>query len=191
MEELERRQYFRIDDQVRLSWRLLSPAEYGAILARPESERADPCSLVAQFHSISSQAAALLASIRKSQPEVAHYLTLLDKKLDLMGRLIEGANFAEGEGPNAEVNISAGGLAFLSDGPVTTGSHLDLRIILYPSFVCVHPYAEVVYCREEQAGQYRIGAEFSVISEPEREALVRHVMAHQSALRRRARQGEE
>lgn len=190
MEELERRQYFRIDDQVRLTWRPLSGAEYEAILARPEHERADPCSLVAQLHSISSQAANVLASIRKTLPEVAHYLTLLDKKIDLMGRLMEEGSFAGGKGPNAEVNISAGGIAFLNEVPIAEGSHLDLRIILYPSFICVHPYGEVVYCREE-AGRHRIGVEFTIISEPEQEALVRHVMARQSALRRRERHPED
>lgn len=180
----ERRDYFRIADEVYLQHRLLSEAEYQEIAARPEQEWEATCSLVTQVRAISSQASGILSSIRKHDPEIAQYLGLIDRKIDLLAQMVAGSGDAP-DAPNTRVDLSAGGMGFTREEPAALGSKIEVELLLFPSRVCVHGYGEVVHCTPETDG-YSIGLDFTLMSEMEREALIRHVLARQSeALRRR------
>ena len=187
----ERRQYFRIDDDVYFDYRVLDEAEYRAIAAYPPEQREGVDSMVAQLRELSVQGGNMLATIRKTDPELAQYLALLERKVDLVTRLLESERFKH-DAPNTRINISAGGVGFYSAAPLEAGSPLELRVIFFPSYLALHAYGRVVYSRPrkgtdpEQA--YRIGVKFTLLAEVEREALVRHIFARQSADLRRARQ---
>lgn len=187
----ERREYFRIDDDVHLTFRTLTETDYRRALESPEAEGAEPCNLVAQLHSLSSQAGHILSSIRKSDPEIAQYLALMDKKLDLVAGIAEGTRY-EDQAPNARVNIGAGGLAFPHSEALPLDTKLEVKVLLFPSYLCVSALGRVVHCEgtEEREKPYRIGLEFTRIAQGEQDALIKHVLELQSALLRRQR-GEE
>jgi c-di-GMP-binding flagellar brake protein YcgR len=73
------------------------------------------------------------------------------------------------------VDISGGGLLFLSDESLPIGSTLELKIEL-PDEEPIECLARIVRIEEEKKGQYRIGVCFLDLSSAERARLNRYVV---------------
>lgn len=186
--EAERRQYFRIDDRVFLDFQRLSEGEFRLLMENPEQGGLDNRPGLAQLRSLTNQMGNVLTAIRKRDPEVAQYLAMLDKKIEMVARVSESAQRGQELQPNADVNISAGGIAFETKEDIPVGSKLELEIIFFPSYLSVRALGEVVSSTAtEHESRKRLAIAFSVISEPDQEGLVRHVLEKQSAALRRAR----
>ncbi len=83
-----------------------------------------------------------------------------------------------------KVNISAGGLSFMSPEPIATESILELRVILLPSNIGIYSHAKVISCDEdslEGAIRYKIAVEFVRIDEEFRDQITRHVLGREQA----------
>jgi hypothetical protein len=186
----ERRDSFRIDDKVHLEYRILSEDEYRRLRAQPADELETP-SLVGQLRDLTAQAGNLLITIRKVDPDVAHYLTLLDRKIELVASQLEGARAGGPLTPDTRVNMSAGGMGLWRDQPLALGTKLELHLMVFPSHLRIHALGEVVHTEEEpQApvhGRFRIGVLFTHLPEADKDALVRHLIERQSAQLRRQR----
>lgn len=189
----ERRRYFRIRDDVHLDVRVVPEAQYEEVVAAPPREGDDPCDLVLQLRTLTTQARVLLAGIRKDDPDVAQYLALQDRKLDLLARAVVGSQLDKSLEVNARVDVSAGGVSFQASKEVPEETKVLVRLVFFPSHLCVQAYGRVVHAeRDDHDAEkpYRIGVEFTVISETARDALVRHTLERQSEQLRRQRSGE-
>lgn len=73
------------------------------------------------------------------------------------------------------VNISAGGLQFISNEPLATGSYLEVEIYL-PNFT-LDTVAKVIHCTEtaEDKNQYRVGIAFLNLSKETQQKLDRYL----------------
>ena len=190
-EKRERRRYFRIRDEIYLEVGEISQEEYRRVQKEPPHERDDePCDLILQLRALTSQGGMILAGIRKSHPEIAQYLAVHDKKIDLVARAIVGKQMEGTLVPNARVHLSAGGLAFHSETPKSADTPLLIRMVFFPSHLCVQAYGEVVHCERDEtepAKPFRVGVEFTILSEVARDALVRHTLERQAEERRKSR----
>lgn len=189
--DADAREFFRIDDEAHLEYRVVEPAEYAAVVERGgPAAGEEACSLVAELHRLSSQAGLVMPRIRKTDPEVAQYLALLERKIDLVARMAEGGRHRDIR-PNARVMLSANGLGFFAEEPIAAGAKLELRLLFFPSYLCIHAYGEVIHStstpRADAERPYRIGVEFTVLRDQEREALIKHTLERQSARLRRER----
>jgi hypothetical protein len=156
-----------------------------------EDQTLQTCRALMQLRELSSQSGHILANIRKQHSDIAQYLALLDKKIEAVAQ-IAGAMSMGGEmAPNTRVDIGVGGLAFSQETPQVKGQRLAMRIVLFPSHLCIQPKGRVVYCREQPQAdsqhRHRIGIEFEPLSETEQDQLIRHLLEIQSAQRRRER----
>lgn len=181
----ERRRAFRVDDEVHMEFR---PIDDDASI---EGDQQQTCRSLMQLRELSSQSGHILASIRKHSSEIAQYLAILDKKIDAVAQIAGAMSLGQEIQPNLRVNISAGGLAFGHHKAIPEGQRLSMRIVLFPSFICIQPAGRVVYCRERpQASadnRYRLGVEFEPLPEQEQDQLIRHLLEKQSAQRRKER----
>lgn len=187
----ERRRFFRIDDEVYLEYRLLPEEDYQQRLQQPAGSRHDSSALALQLHGLTSQSSSILAQIRKRDPEVGQYLAIIDRKVELLSRVLLGSQLGHISGPNHKVNLSGNGIAFFSADPIAPDSKLELRLMLFPGHTVLDTLGRVVHCNtvQDSAPQpYRIGVEFTHLAEMARDALVRHTLELQSA---RLRQKKE
>lgn len=186
----ERRDSFRVDTTVHLEVRELADEEYQRLLDTP-AEHTVESSLVSQMRSLTAQAGNLLVNIRKTDPDVAHYLSLLDRKIDLLAAHLEGSRGTGTVSPDTRVNLGAGGLAFWREQPLAPGARLELKLVLFPSYVRIHALAVVAHAEEDAQAplplHYRVGVAFTQLAEAEKDALVRHLIELQSAQLRRQR----
>jgi len=194
-ERPERRRYFRIDDELALSYRVLEGTEIDAAMARFSSGEDETLALAATFGATSHDMHLALEGFRQDLPEVADYLEGLNRKLDILARLLVAKDSGLPAHPTHAVSLSASGIAFHVRDAVEPGSLLELKLLVFPSHVCVLTLGAVVSCRERTApGEphseaspdadparypYRLGVDFSFIRDDDRELLFRHIVRKQ------------
>lgn len=184
----ERRLYFRIDDYVDIEYltvdeqtRQRAPAEHlfpgsGALKTYAELKRID------------SEATQLFYQIKDKDRQIADYLYLLNRKIDLLGQelISEPRRHRSASSQNDQrVSISEGGVAFTHTRPIETGQLLALNLTFLPTYVGLALYAHVTRCEPVHTGLYEIAAEFESLSETQQQLLSQQIMRVQLAEKRR------
>jgi len=178
MSEQERRDFFRIDDEIALNYRVATEDELNNNTGLRVNE-ADSLSLATELEKMKAASRIHFRHVEKEIPEVARYFTHLEKKIDLIARhVMMGADGLFTKNTQS-VSISASGLAFTTDEALQVDSMLELKFILNPSLTCIHSYSKVVACAPQDDGKYKIAVEFSWLDEDDREILIRHVVQKQ------------
>lgn len=188
----DRRNYYRIDDEVFLEYRAIEKRQVQELLAGLHSRTASQNNLVSDINDLSRQTNAQLKSIKKTHPVIARYLGALDEKIGLIAQHVSAMEGTGRGKPNRRVNISAGGLAFYSQGQFSPGTLLAVSLKLFPSHREILTYGPVVYCHfepdVEPSMPYRTAINFAFMREPDREALITHILDKQFAAVRAQRQ---
>lgn len=178
----ERRRYFRIDDQIRLRYQLVT-AEQMAVPAAESFQVNDLRSSLARFD---TQINHLLSELRIKEPLVGELLVLLNQKYAVVAEQVIADKVAlTGEThPLVEVNISACGMAFTTAEPAEQGSFVHLDMILLPTNQQVSTYAAVVVCEKQASGAYLWRLDFRQLKNAEQEVLIQHLVKRQTQLRK-------
>lgn len=172
----ERRRYFRVDDKIALSTRVISPEDLSRALGRYERQR-DELRLLNLLGQHQARHRGDLDGIARNYPEIAEYMRLLQAQIELLASLV-ATDPTVPEGPTHDVSLSPQGIRFYSPEPLEPDSLLELRLRLFPSRQRLMLYGRVVACdeaAEEAAGGYTVAVEFRHIQDSDREALARHV----------------
>jgi hypothetical protein len=180
----ERREYFRIDDEIALDYRLIEESEAEALSERIHAPFADRFTVASSFTATSRQMAQALHKVQNQSPELVRCLQAIDQKLNLLAQLYVSEEMHLDQQPTREVNLSAGGLAFRSQHEIATGSLLEMRMVLFPSLVGILNLSRVIHCEPIDDGNvefpWQVAVTFEQLRESDRELLVRHVMAKQT-----------
>lgn len=193
--EEDRREYFRIDDQVLLNLRPLEEAAMADIAERIHGRVPDRFTVAANFAVNSRAMSRLLHGFSANSPDAARYMKLMDQKLNQLARLFVAEEVGSGEYPRLNVNLSAGGLVFPAHQEFTTGQLLETRMVLYPSMTGILTVSRVVYCERlaNQPGDipWQVAVEYVHIRESDRDLLCSHIMNRETELLRDQRSTEE
>jgi hypothetical protein len=192
----DRRQFFRIDDTVKLGIRPIDQSELEARVADLEQGAVRSFSVMSSLEAVTAQMAVNLRRIESRDPDLAAYLRGVDQKIEILGRafLTEESDLVSDQA--RPVNLSAGGLSLDARGAMPIGQGVEIRMLLFPSFTGLLSYGEVVGCEALPSGasdQYthQLRLEFVHLREQDRELLIRHVLRRQGeALRARREQVE-
>lgn len=188
--EADRRSYFRIDDHVRLSLRRVPASELAQRIDRLEHDLAGNFTVMSSLAAITSQMSVGLRRIENRDPDLAAYLRAIDHKIEVIGRAFLAQEPECESGPALAVNLSAGGMRVAVDEPMSAGEHVEVRMLLFPSFTGVLVYGDVVDCEPLPPDEAQVGfthlarISFTHIREQERELLIRHLLRRQSDLLR-------
>lgn len=193
----ERRRFFRIDDSVHLSLRVVPQDDLNGRLASLERNVADSFSLMTSLNMVTQQVSAGLRRIEAKDPDVADYLKALDKKLEILGRAFLSEEVDMSDKPVRAVNLSAGGVAMHSRDAFEENAVLEIKMLLLPSYTGVLTYGSVVDCRPLEGEDadpdfpYLLRIDFSFMRDSDRDALIRHVLLKQAEWLRRRREDRE
>ncbi len=184
----ERRRYFRIEDEIVLVYRPVSPED----VPDPENfpqQMADQFSVTSTLEFLTQESQAQLRSIQREYPEVAGFLQTLERKIDVLAQALLTRNNPLLDQPTRKVNLSAAGLAFDTEQAMSEGSMLELKMVVPPALVGIMTFGRVVYCRKNEGGtDYRVGVDFLSMREQDREFLIRHVVKRQLSKLREQKQ---
>lgn len=178
----ERRRFFRIDDEIALFYRIIASDELPDKQGLTEGI-SDTFALSAGLHSLTQESRAVLRKLERDQPDVSHYLKILDRKIELVAQTLLMSQTDALQQPTTNVNLSAAGVAFEADQRLDTNECVELKMILPPAMVALVVYGTVVYCEEnrsnEAVARYRVGVDFLNLQDRDREILIRHVVKKQ------------
>lgn len=180
----ERRRFCRIDDGVILRYRMIAGNQVPTDIEQLDANLPNRLTLTSTFAATSRQMEPLLHKIREQSLEIAQYLRLLERKLDLVARAFLMQEIDVSQEPTCSVNLSAGGIGFYAETPIPVDTILEIELILLPAYTGILTYGRVVYRRHEPDTEpdlpYRVGVEFCKIREKDRELLAQHVLDKQS-----------
>lgn len=169
----ERREHFRINDRIALQ---------AIQLSSKDAERADDLyeirwrdtGFTSEISFNREKHLPTFVRIERKYPEVATYISYLEEELQkIILRLGVDDEHLPNE-PTHQVNLSAGGLLFMSDKQFAKDSLLELTMRLFPSRNPIFVYARVVRCDAEDNG-WSIAADFTHVHEEDHEALIKHI----------------
>lgn len=161
------RGFFRIDDEIRLSWIKVEPN-----LVRTPSDREN------ELHRLNTDLHNLISTAFSDSAVLGEALGLLNRKIELL----------TGEESNATldlkavpVNVSGSGLAFASEEPLTLGESIELTMLLLPVNATVRVRATVVTCSAypDDDWNYWVRSKFESKQEVITEQIVQHVNLRQ------------
>ncbi len=187
----DRREFFRIDDSIQVSYRAIDTDELPPLLEMLERGGNGSFTIMTRMQAISQHLAASLHRIEQRDPDVADYLKALDEKITLLGQSLLARESEMMEQPPRRVNLSAGGLALDSVEKLEVGCQVEIKLLLLPSHTGVLAYGEVVgvvETAEDPDYPYRLRINFSHIRDLDRDALIRHILRRQGQMLRKERE---
>ncbi|AKH19099.1 hypothetical protein AAY24_00650 [Sedimenticola thiotaurini] len=193
----ERRQFFRIDDSLSLSYRQIPADQLAGSVESLETGVDSDFTVVSSLAAVSQEMAGTLNKIDRRQPEVASYLKSLDKKIEILGRVLMAHTTELLGQPAQSVNLSGTGISFQVEEAIQPGTILELKLLLTPSYAGILCFAEVIGCDptgdQSDPQRYNLRATFAHIRERDRDVLIQHVIQRQGAQIRQARaaQGQQ
>ena len=190
----ERREFFRIDDSILVSWRLIGAPDRSHGNTGLECMPEESFTIITRLQAVSRHLSGSLHRIEHRDPDVAEYLKALDEKITLLAQ-----NFLADEvgitGQAAKsVNLSAGGLALDSRESLQVGDQVELKLLLLPSYTGVVALGEVIritQTTETPDHPYRLHINFTHIRDSDRDALIGHILRRQAEMLRRERAHRE
>lgn len=175
----ERRQHFRIDDQLYFDYKIL---EAGSIC----SDKSIAEELLGQngqrylettqyFQSLDYELSELTQSIALKEPTIAHYLNLLNAKIDhLAHHLLVGEKIHL-----RKVNISLGGMAFKTKERIKEKTRVKIVIYTKPKMIPIILDTIVVYSQYFNENSYRTAVQFEQLTSEQEQLLSQHIMLAQ------------
>jgi len=166
----ERRQFFRVEDEAEISFKVMSTDETQEWLE--SRDKADH----ARKSQLENEILSAITKLKPAQPEVARVLDLLNKKINILGQMEEHElTFVEND-TISTVNLSACGIAFPTDKLVKEDQILLLQMRLLPSNAKVTVLSKVIHTENDAAsGKQVVRASFENIDSATQDLLMQHL----------------
>jgi hypothetical protein len=186
-----RRQAVRVNDRILLSSKKLEQNRYNAI----DQNYHNGISLynqkeVGEF-AIYLGSQASLARIREKDEDFANFLQHLDAKLSRILTAVSKQPSPIDSLVAQEVSLSGTGLAFFSKQQFSAGDLMELHFVLLPEFLHIYAIAKTISAEKISAADgefnFRVGCEFVLIMEADRETLIQHLFKRQQLALRNKR----
>lgn len=188
----DRRAFFRINDRLVMYFVPLTGVEAeqigNAIIdATPEAGQ-----LTQQMSSIQKSFNHLVDQIGHSDRDIARALRMLDEKVNLLAQNVQLLHTPLNPESAIEVNLSAGGLAFMTDTAFAARSPMEIRMQLLPGGLHIRAIAKVIACDQLiesiQGKSFYLRMAFTHMSDIDRNILVKHTLNRQAEELRNSKQ---
>lgn len=173
--EQERREYFRIDDVVFLTFNIIPIEEFNDGPATLENIENNAFSMSADFASLNNGIHPLLNNIKQMHPDIGEYLDFLNQKIDSLNHLwlVKETDFSEEA--TIPANLSASGISFHTDEKIEKDQHVKIELILLPEKIGLLVFGTVVDVKEEkETVNRRISVKYEHIRQEDQELLIKH-----------------
>ena len=170
---VEKREYFRIDDQLMIHCVL-----EGTHVDESATEEPVETPEFKQLASLSGEISGLINAIYSEQQIIAKALGLMSQRQKLLERVIAGRMHVSTDYELVNANISGAGIAFKSAVAFEQGDRVRLSMIFQPSQLEVVIHGTIVECATS-ADAYQLRVDFDQ-DEFAREQIIQHVVQRQS-----------
>lgn len=179
----DRRQFFRINQQIAMEIRLLADDQLPATTAS-QFEVSPSFSVVCDLYAQETEAQMLLHRIGQKDPSLAQYLQLMSNRMNVLARALVSQDIDFNRLVTRDVNLSEGGMLFYYSEALPTGGNVSIKLIFPGSSIGVHIDASILRCDPIETGQFELALTFNRLPESTRTVLARQIMESQALSRR-------
>ena len=195
----EKRRSFRIIEPALVQYQVIDDEQFAKGIARWRIRQGEPASIRSKVMDIDARLDELLYRVNNDSQPTCDALKLLNEKIDVVAQALpEFTSLKEdlASQPSQTCELSAEGMAFGANEPLSPGTKLVLRFFLISDNRFFETFCHVVRLSEGDAAasapyKYRVAVEFDGMDSAEREVLFQHLFSKQSeTLRMRRIQSE-
>lgn len=172
----ERREHFRIDDHVYFDYRVVGVGQFYSDLSLKNELLGEKGQLYMEmanyFQDIEYELAELTQTLSVKEPALAHYLNLLNAKIDYVSKQIMLGSKIQMH----KVNLSLGGMSFQTPEQIKEKSRLKIILYTKPKMTPILVDAQVVFCQYQKDGSYRIAVAFENLTMEQEQLLSQHIL---------------
>lgn len=173
----DRRDYYRIEDHVGLEYRLV-PRHAPTGTSLFDGDHLD--GLKSELKRLDLELRTQLSTLAERDRLLAAVVKTLNSKVDTLARIMAFEQNPLQPQDWQDVTLSEGGISFLvSDGALTTGDQIALRLTLPPELFQPTAQAEILTTEPAPSGQVKVHTAFTVIHDADRQQIAKHVMRWQ------------
>lgn len=182
----ERREYFRVEDQLILRYRTVAADAPLHAPAERHFDNSEIFELLRELRHIDQEHNNVLRSLAEQNRDLGLYLKSMNRKIELVANALASLDHQQqGQTPQL-ASISESGLAFVAEPRLEIGSTLAIEMILLPQHTALALYGEVVMNRDQPPA--RSVVTFLRLRESDRQILARHILQVQIAAKRQQSQ---
>jgi hypothetical protein len=180
----ERREYFRVEDQLILRYREIPRSAVGDAPAERHFDNSEVFELLRELRHIDHEHNNVLRALAEQNRELGLYLKNVNRKIELVANALASLDqVQQGQTPQS-VSISESGLAFSTNPHLAVGATVALELILLPQHTGLALYGEVVMNRDEPPARSVVS--FLRLRESDRQILAKHILQVQIAAKRQS-----
>ncbi|WP_271273978.1 PilZ domain-containing protein [Aliamphritea hakodatensis] len=178
----ERREYYRISENVSLDFQVISEQEMQASSLPTQFKVSPFFTLLSQLQELDTDTTHLLRKIAQKDPAMGTFLEVTTNKIDAIAKTIASHGIEFDDIQTQEINLSEGGLSFDTQRQVNSGEYLALKLVFQEACIGLLLYGKVLYstANEDDSGSSNIGIQFFRMPESSRMIIARHIIALQS-----------
>ncbi|MDN5870783.1 MAG: PilZ domain-containing protein [Nitrococcus sp.] len=181
----ERRENFRVNDEVLLAYQGLSRQEVELRRRQYAQDMSSAFTLAQEMDELRQQTAVLRRQAEQESPVSAQLIETLDRKLDRVIEVLMMHELGSQCPEPVAVDIGADGMGFGATQAFEVGQALDIRLMVPSTGFGLHTFAQVVRCGESgKRDGFTVGVRFQFLRSSDRELLAQHLLQRQSMLLR-------
>lgn len=182
MRSIERRSYLRITDAAAVAYQAVSEEQFRAQSVESALGLEPSFSLRKQLFKLEMDARDLQRDLSEKDRKLGSYVHNLNQRMEVMTAAIVNLDQSE---PANLVDLSPGGISFLSQQPFPADDLLAVRISFHQVSLGLACYAMVRYSQIDDRAGYRLGVQFISSDTTIEHLLERHISAIQAEERRK------
>lgn len=176
----EKRQFFRIQQDVIFNFKAVSSDEMSHNKAESHFDHSSTLGLFSQFQQLDNDLHPTLEIIRKEHLAIGDYLDMLNQKMNLLSQqMLSNEAVSAHDSESGRIDLSQGGIGFDSPKPLGVESWVAVKLVFLPAYTGLVTYAQVTRNQEQLDGTYLIGARFHQLNEEQERLLAKQVMQSQ------------
>ncbi|HHM05402.1 MAG TPA: hypothetical protein ENJ19_06630 [Gammaproteobacteria bacterium] len=183
---INRRQHFRLDDDVLLAYHLTDrPA------IQPDQD-VPFLTMATEFAALDQSAKLAARELGRRLPATGDYLNALHNQIRRLSEALVIRELAQFGGRLTRASLSVSGIGFAAERPFQRGQLLELRLVLLPSLHGIITVAEVIGCQAAggtPAGAHRVSLKFLDLPTQYADTIARHLLQKEADLLRQKHDG--
>jgi hypothetical protein len=171
----ERREFFRIEDEIYLHYDLLNESEYSQAIKNLAQTDDSPFNLCRHYAWLCYEASQTLSTLEPDNPGIMKYLEILNNKIDLLAQHTFQALVHCNQADKIRATISASGLTFECQEPIPANHPIRVKILLLPENHHVLALGRVRHTDHSHSSNAPlVNIEFEHLHPIDMELMVRH-----------------
>jgi len=178
----DKQHYLPIEDQIILTWRILTPQEKARRIQEFSASEVSPEN-TSEYIEVEGNLFEIIQNLVHQEPDVARAIHLLNRKINLIAKrkVAMSPHPTLLEKKPEKVVLSANGLAFTIEEDLKLKTELQIELILLPENQYIICYGVVSDLKPEKENKKLVTVDFLTIRDDDQDKIIEHILRKEDA----------